>query len=177
MAAYTVTYNGNGSTGGSVPVDGSSPYSTGATVTVLGNTGTLVKTGFVFVGWNLLANGSSTTYVAGNTFTMGTSNVILYALWYANGTAIPYNPSGTDASGNLISGLWYFGGSPAGTMTVVDGQYPMIKSYWMRGWNASTALYVIWQAPMIDYNAVFAPTQVSGTITDIVWLGYTFKGL
>ena len=38
-------------------------------------------------------------------------------------------------------------------------------------------LYVIWQAPMIDYNAVFVPVQGSGTITDIVWLGYTFKGL
>ena len=30
---------------------------------------------------------------------------------------------------------------------------------------------------MIDYNAVFAPVQVSGTLTDIVWLGYTYKGL
>lgn len=177
MATYTVTYNGNGSTGGSVPVDGSSPYSTGATVTVLGNTGTLVKTGFVFAGWNLLANGSSTSYVVGNTFTMGTANVILYALWYADGTAVPYNPSGTDASGNRISGLRYFGGSPASTLTSVDGAYPGIKSYWMRGWNSSTSLYVNWQAPMIDYNAVFAPVQVSGTLTDIVWLGYTYKGL
>ena len=42
----TVTYNGNGNTGGTVPVDASSPYLQGATVTVLGNTGTLVKTGY-----------------------------------------------------------------------------------------------------------------------------------
>ena len=35
---YTVTYAANGATGGSVPVD-SDKYLSGATVTVLGNTG------------------------------------------------------------------------------------------------------------------------------------------
>ena len=55
---YTVTYNGNGNTGGSVPTDGSNPYSAGANVTVLGNTGSLVKTGYTFSGWNTAANGS-----------------------------------------------------------------------------------------------------------------------
>ena len=38
-AGYTVTYEGNGATGGTAPVDGSSPYRPGATVTVLGNSG------------------------------------------------------------------------------------------------------------------------------------------
>ena len=38
---YTVTYNGNTNTGGNVPVDGSSPYVSGATVTILGNSGSL----------------------------------------------------------------------------------------------------------------------------------------
>ena len=38
--AYTVTYNGNGNTSGSVPVDPNT-YTQGATVTVLGNTGNL----------------------------------------------------------------------------------------------------------------------------------------
>ena len=55
--------------------------SAGATVTVLGNTGTLVKTGYTFAGWNTAANGSGTSYIAGNTFTMGSSNVTLYAQW------------------------------------------------------------------------------------------------
>ncbi|HBX24233.1 MAG TPA: hypothetical protein DEF34_11480, partial [Desulfotomaculum sp.] len=51
MPTYTVTYDGNGNTSGSVPVD-SNTYITGATVTVLGNTGNLVKTGYTFAGWN-----------------------------------------------------------------------------------------------------------------------------
>ncbi|MDR0372678.1 MAG: hypothetical protein LBI79_03845 [Nitrososphaerota archaeon] len=45
-----MTYDGNGSTGGSVPVD-SGVYSVGASVVVCVNAGGLVKPGFVFKGW------------------------------------------------------------------------------------------------------------------------------
>ena len=76
----TITYDGNGNTGGSVPVD-STNYSSGQTVTVLGNTGTLAKTGYLFTGWNTQSNGSGTTYTQGQTFAMGSSNVTLYAMW------------------------------------------------------------------------------------------------
>lgn len=92
-ATYSVTYNGNGNTGGSVPVDSTS-YENGQTVTVLGNTGNLLKTGYSFTGWNTLANGTGTGYPAASTFPMGTANVTLYAVWAA---AIPVNP-GTLAS-------------------------------------------------------------------------------
>ena len=62
LPTYTVTYDGNSSTGGDRPGRRVSPYTTGATVTVLGNTGTLVKTGYTFAGWNTAANGSGTAY-------------------------------------------------------------------------------------------------------------------
>jgi len=79
---YTVTYNGNNETSGTVPVDGSSPYLSGSTVTVLGNVGSpvLAKTGFTFSGWNTMANGSGTSYSQGNTFAVNT-NTTLYARW------------------------------------------------------------------------------------------------
>jgi uncharacterized repeat protein (TIGR02543 family) len=80
---YTVTYDGNGSTGGSVPVDGSSPYDENDTVTVLGNTGSLVKTGYTFDGWNTAADGSGTDYAPAATFQMPASNTTLYAQWAA----------------------------------------------------------------------------------------------
>ena len=86
MPTYAVTYNGNGSTGGSIPSDENSPYPTGATVTVLDNTGTLVKAGSTFAGWNTAANGSGTGYAAGATFTMGSAAVTLYAQWTAGTT-------------------------------------------------------------------------------------------
>src|SRR5512133_213261 len=47
---FTVTYDGNTSTTGTVPSD-AGKYETGASVTVKGNTGNLVKTGFTFAGW------------------------------------------------------------------------------------------------------------------------------
>jgi len=79
-STFTVTYNGNTNTSGTVPTDGSSPYESGTTVTVLGNSGSLANTGSEFVGWNTEENGSGTSYVQGNTFTI-TSNIILYAKW------------------------------------------------------------------------------------------------
>jgi len=77
---FSVTYAGNSATSGSVPVDNNS-YQTGATVTVLGNTGILADTGLVFAGWNTSADGSGTAYTSGATFTMGSSNITLYAQW------------------------------------------------------------------------------------------------
>ena len=78
-SAYTVTYNANGADSGTVPTD-ATEYASGATVTVLGNTGSLVKTGYTFDGWNTQANGEGTNYTAGNTFTIS-ANTTLYAKW------------------------------------------------------------------------------------------------
>ena len=82
----TVTYNGNGNTAGTVPVDPASPYEYGATVTVLGNTGGLTRinvggTSYRFTGWNTKADGSGSGQAEGSTFTIGASPVTLYAQW------------------------------------------------------------------------------------------------
>ena len=79
---YTVTYNGNGNTGGAPPTDASSPYTSGAPVTVLGNTGSLVKAGSSFTGWNTAANGSGTTYAPAATFAIN-ADTTLFAQWSA----------------------------------------------------------------------------------------------
>ena len=79
-AEYTVTYDGNGNTGGTVPAD-TDTYNTGEAVTTKTNSGTLVKSGSTFSGWNTAANGSGVTYPVGSSFVMGGANVTLYALW------------------------------------------------------------------------------------------------
>ena len=76
---FTVTYINNGATSGSMPVDNTA-YTSGATVTALGNTGALKDTGFVFAGWNTAPDGSGTAYAAGSTFVIS-SNITLYAQW------------------------------------------------------------------------------------------------
>ena len=83
---YTVTYSGNGSTGGSIPVDSTS-YKSGATVTVLGNINALKKTGYTLSGWNTSSSGTGTSYSAGSTFTMGSADVVLYATWSTASTS------------------------------------------------------------------------------------------
>ena len=79
---YTLTYDGNANTSGNVPTDGSSPYVSASTVTVLGNSGSpvLANTGFTFAGWNTSANGSGTSYSQGDTFIIN-GNTTLYAQW------------------------------------------------------------------------------------------------
>ena len=89
---YTVTYNGNGETGGSVPVDGNN-YTNGMTVTVLGNTGNLVRTGYTFTGWNTTAGGTGTSYAPAATFAIA-ANTTLYAQWTLNTYTVTYNGNG-----------------------------------------------------------------------------------
>ena len=78
----SVTYNGNGNTSGTVPVDPSSPYESGVTVTVLGNPGELIRindggTSYYFTGWNTKADGSGSDQAEGSTFIIGVSNLSL----------------------------------------------------------------------------------------------------
>jgi len=101
LPRFTVTYNGNGHTGGAVPIDGNSPYYSGSTVTVL-DSGTLTKTNHVFNGWSTGASGSGKNYSAGNTFTIS-KNTTLYAKW--TDVSIPtytvkVSSAGTNASGD-----------------------------------------------------------------------------
>merc|ERR1712000_535123 len=53
---YTVTYDANSASSGSVPTDSTS-YQQGATVTVL-NAGTLARSGYTFAGWNTASDAS-----------------------------------------------------------------------------------------------------------------------
>ena len=76
-STFTVTYDANDATEGSVPED-NTEYASGASVTVLDNTGNLVKDGYNFDGWQIDKTG--TVYTAGQTFNIS-SNVILYAKW------------------------------------------------------------------------------------------------
>ncbi len=93
---YGVTYNVNGSSSGSVPIDLASPYEPSTVVTLLGNSGNLQRTGYNFAGWNTEPNGSGTSYAATgiNTFTIGASAVTLYAQWTIRSFTVTYGANG-----------------------------------------------------------------------------------
>lgn len=82
VTEFTMEYNGNSNTGGTAPVDGSSPYASGSEVAVLGNTGSLVRTDYTWTGWNTEANGSGIHYDPADTFNIS-GNTVLYAEWEA----------------------------------------------------------------------------------------------
>jgi uncharacterized repeat protein (TIGR02543 family) len=132
---YTVTYNGNGNTGGTVPTDANN-YQQDVTVTVLDNTGSLTKTDYTFAGWNTAANGSGTSYNAGATFPMGTSNVILYAQWTSNPTyTVTYNGNG-NTSGTVPTDANNYQQSI--TVTVLGNTGGLTKTgYAFSGWNTA----------------------------------------
>jgi hypothetical protein len=85
MPNYTVQYDGNGGTGGSLPnPQYMSPYTATASITIGGNTGSLTKSTApnTFSRWNTAANGSGTNYGPGYTTTYsGGASLILYAVW------------------------------------------------------------------------------------------------
>jgi uncharacterized repeat protein (TIGR02543 family) len=83
---YSVTYNANGATGGTVPVDSNS-YAQGDTAVVQGNTGRLVNPGYTFAGWNLQADGAGKDYTEGDSFSIDTQGIQLYAKWTGNENA------------------------------------------------------------------------------------------
>jgi autotransporter-associated beta strand protein len=107
--SFAVTYLANGSTGGVVPVDPGSPHAGNATVTVLGNTGNLVRTGYSFSHWNTAANGSGTSYNPGDTFSI-TAPVTLHAQWQPGPEFIWDNGAGTNlwalADANWLGAPW-----------------------------------------------------------------------
>ena len=107
---YTVTYDANGADGGTVPTE-DSVYEEGQTVTVLGNTGSLVKTGSAFSGWNTAADGSGDTYTEGQSFEMGALDVTLYAAWGPTYT-VTYHANGADSGSVPVDSNLYAAGQP-----------------------------------------------------------------
>jgi uncharacterized repeat protein (TIGR02543 family) len=164
---YTVTYDGNGNTGGSVPTDALT-YSNGATVTVKSNSGTLTRTNFVFNGWNTASDGSGTARAATGsaTFTMGTANVTLYARWLplylvsfdVNGgsgtapTALRQTTSGGSISLPAVGSMTAPSGKPnfSGWVTSTTGTSALTGSYTP---TADVTLYAYWTANLPTTSA------------------------
>jgi uncharacterized repeat protein (TIGR02543 family) len=86
---FTVTYDANGATGGSIPTS-----TTGSgSVTVASNTNNLVKSGYTFAGWNTDQFGTGTSYAVGESYTLS-ADVTFYAKW----TAVDSNSSSSSSS-------------------------------------------------------------------------------
>ncbi len=85
-----VIYDGKDYTSGEVPLDNNN-YLTGDTVTVLGNTGPLLKTGYNFAGWNTAVDGSGINYQEGDSLIFQGSSLTLYVDWEKNSQNFPWS--------------------------------------------------------------------------------------
>jgi len=102
--AYTLTYNGNGNDGGTAPTDASSPYEEAENFTVLGNTGGLTLSGYVFTGWNSAANGTGSHYSPGGVYSMPGAALTLYVQWSEAGEGSSHGKRTRKAMWLLVEG-------------------------------------------------------------------------
>jgi uncharacterized repeat protein (TIGR02543 family) len=147
---YSVTYDGNGKTSGTVPTD-STNYASGDTITLKTNSGSLAKTGYTFSGWNTDSSGSGTHYDVSATVTMASANLTFYAEW-TEAITVPAAPTGLTAtvksanaitvSWNEVSGatsynLYKFSGTATSAGYVKQGSYTTTQNTFS-GLTAST---------------------------------------
>jgi len=129
LRLFTLTFNGNGHTGGTVPEAMQSVA--GKTLRLpSGIEGTFVKTGYQFGGWSRDAGGGGRIYQGGETFVMGANPVVFYAVWIRLFT-LTFNGNG-HTSGTVPEAMQSVAGK---TLVLADGVER--TGYRFMGWNVN----------------------------------------
>ena len=90
---YTITYDSNGATGGTVPK--TIQVEKGSSFVISANTGNLTKTGYAFTKWSTSTDGKSgQTYAPGDSL-IPSKNMMLYAQWGKDYAAMVTVPGGS----------------------------------------------------------------------------------
>jgi uncharacterized repeat protein (TIGR02543 family)/LPXTG-motif cell wall-anchored protein len=95
LTPYTITYQSNGATRGSVPVDVLT-YTMGQGAPI--RTGSLGRTGYIFAGWTDNSAGTGTLYNSGDAYAVGTNNIMLWAQWTADTYTVTFDANGANGS-------------------------------------------------------------------------------
>jgi uncharacterized repeat protein (TIGR02543 family) len=110
---YTVTYDANGATSGTVPA--TQTKTKDLDLTLADNSGNLTRPGYSFAGWNTAADGSGMNYAAGATYT-GNADLALFSKWTDLGSTWNLASGG----GWGTAGNWNPSGVPGGINSVVN---------------------------------------------------------
>jgi uncharacterized repeat protein (TIGR02543 family) len=125
----TITYNGNGQTSliGTVPA---ATTAKGSSNTTLAAPTTLLRTNFIFDGWNTAADGTGTPYASGLTTYSSTGSRTLYAQWKA---AITFSGN-TSTSGTAPAIV----NATTSTISLPSNAGNLVKTgYQFSGWNTA----------------------------------------
>ncbi len=131
---YNVSYNANSASSGTVPA-ATTKYKQGDDISVLGNTGSLIREGYLFSGWNTKADGSGTHFDAGGTLSSISKDTVLYADWVTMVKLYPTSgefvdfalTSFTDQSKALYINKAYFAEARPGNRIKIDGPDASVK--------------------------------------------------
>lgn len=138
LTSFNLTYDANTGTG-------TAPSDLVSVTTATVGTGSLVKSGFDFAGWNSNSTGSGTDYATGSSIAL-TSNLTLFAKWVATltfdpqgGSTVPdeeyvFGQAGITLPTSNKSGFSFQGWSLTPTGDVITGTYS----------SGSATLYAIW---------------------------------
>ena len=183
IKTYTLTYTGNGNTGGSVPAT-ASPYDSNATVTIAANTGNLIKTGYDFNGWNSSREGTGSGFSPGTTLKIR-SDTTLYVKWNIKQYTVTYLGNNQSSGTAPVDAVQH----DSNSTVLVAGNTGDLKrdEYRFAGWNASangngstyaigsaiqkirsdTVLYVLWiKQCTITYTCNNCDSHYSGAVPD-----------
>lgn len=129
----SVTYDGNGNTGGSAPSD-ANEYASGDEVTVLAAPVGMVKTGYTFAGWKT----GGTTYSAGDKFNI-TANTTLTAQWTENTTTVTISVNPSNSGALTVDDAAFSSGSTVsvGVTTHADVEATAYPGYYFNNWTKS----------------------------------------
>lgn len=131
---YTITFNGNDETSGSVAQMAGVAYNTTDTLPANGFT----KTGYTFAGWNTKADGTGTNYAAGapakELATEDGATVTLYAKWTPNTYTVTYDGNGNTSGAVPSPETWTYGTT---ALTAAQPGNLAKTGYEFNGWNTA----------------------------------------
>lgn len=164
---YTVIYNGNGNTGGDIPID-NNEYSSGDVVTIKGNYNSLVKTGFSFTGWNTQIDGLGTDYTVNSVINI-TRNLELYAKWTSNPVyTVTYHGNGNTGGLVPVDNTSY----ESGSSVIVLGKNTLSRSgYTFVGWTIGSTTYTEGQSFNISSNTILYAKWSSNPTYSVTYNG------
>lgn len=185
LDSYTVTYNGNGNTGGTVPAKQTKYYNQSLTLSSSQPT----KTGYTFLGWGTSSTATTATYCTGSSHTTNTtytsnSAITLYAIWSKNIT-ITYNGNASGSSNVPSSQSTTIYNATTSALFTISSSIPSLTNYKFVNWtsnsdgsgtiylpeqqysfSSSTILYAQWKEdyiPLQIENAIVYRTDSTGT--------------
>jgi uncharacterized repeat protein (TIGR02543 family) len=161
---YTITYNGNGNTGGEVPSMGSYENGSSAYV-ILGATNPPSKIGYTFSDWYSTSTGSGgTSYSVGANYSTA-SNLTLFAKWTPATRTVTYalNSGTSSANTTTLTGMVI-----GNTVTLPAANTMSRTGYVFAGWNDGTTTFAggaTWTVPASDNDFTLTAQWTTQTLS------------